>query len=173
MKRRLALALTGAALFSLVGWRPESPGVGPSSSGETPVAHALRRSPLAEATLLARERENGCVEGSAAAPEPQSWPDWAKAHIAGGDVPPARVVADPYPTLHSVAVDPEHNRVVVSDPNRHALWTYDRLAASAGGAGRAADRHPRTLDRDDVHRRGRRRSEGAGSTPSTTTSAIA
>jgi len=132
--RRLALALAGAALFSLVGWRPESPGTQTSSSGETTAARAMRRSPLAEATLLARERENGCVEGSTAAPDPQSWPDWAKAHIAGGDVPPARVVSDPYPTLHSVAVDPEHNRVVVSDPNRHALWTYDRLAASAGTA---------------------------------------
>jgi DNA-binding beta-propeller fold protein YncE len=27
-------------------------------------------------------------------------------------------------------VDPERNRVFVSDPNRHALWSYDRLAAS-------------------------------------------
>jgi DNA-binding beta-propeller fold protein YncE len=120
--------MAGGLLFSLVGWQP-----GPAS--DTAAApRAARRSPLAEATLLARERENGCVEESAAAPEPQSWPDWAAAHIAGGDVPPTRVVSDPYPTLHSIAVDAEHNRVIVSDPNRHALWTYDRLAASAGGA---------------------------------------
>src|SRR5207253_1769097 len=65
-------------------------------------------------------------------PMPQSWPDWAAAHVAGGDVPPARVVADPYPTLHSIVVDAQHDRVFVSDPNRHALWSYERGAASKG-----------------------------------------
>jgi DNA-binding beta-propeller fold protein YncE len=50
----------------------------------------------------------------------------------GGDVAPSRVISDPYPTLHSVAVDSENNRVVMSDPNRHAIWSYDRLAASKG-----------------------------------------
>jgi DNA-binding beta-propeller fold protein YncE len=42
------------------------------------------------------------------------------------------VVSDPYPILHSVAVDAEHNLVFMSDPNRHALWSFDRLAASKG-----------------------------------------
>src|SRR5205807_1413729 len=68
-----------------------------------------------------------------AAAAPESWPPgWDAATIAGGDVAPSRVVSDPYPTLHSVVVDPEHNRVFVSDPNRHALWSYDRRAASKG-----------------------------------------
>ena len=127
MPRRLILVLAGCVLFSLIGWQPW-----PASGTEGARPREVRSS-LAEATLLARERDNGCVDETAA-PEPQSWPDWAAAHIAGGDVPPTRVVSDPYPTLHSVAVDSEHNRVVVSDPNRHALWTYDRRAASAGGA---------------------------------------
>src|SRR5205807_2260828 len=62
-----------------------------------------------------------------------SWPPgWDKATIAGGDVPPVRVVSDPYPTLHSVVVDTERDKVFMSDPNRHGLWSYDRLSASKG-----------------------------------------
>src|SRR5437667_2108281 len=52
--------------------------------------------------------------------------------MTGGDMPPARVVIDPYPTLHSVVIDSERNKVFMSDPNRHALWSFDRLAASKG-----------------------------------------
>jgi hypothetical protein len=92
-------------------------------------------SPLSEARLLAVELENGCLEegGVEAGVEQDSWPPgWDTAAIAGGDVPPSRVVSDPYPTLHSVVVDPGRNRVFFSDPNRHALWSYDRLAASKG-----------------------------------------
>jgi len=92
------------------------------------------RSPVSEATLLALERENGCVESPAGEPTAQGqWPEWKTATIAGGDVPPARVVSDPYPTLHSVVVDAEHDKVFMSDPNRHALWSYARTAASKGG----------------------------------------
>lgn len=49
---------------------------------------------------------------------------------AGGDIAPARSVADAYPSLHSVAVDPDANQVAVSDSNRGAIFFYDR---SAGG----------------------------------------
>jgi hypothetical protein len=96
-----------------VEWRPfldRSPRERPSPS----------RSPLTAARLLALERENGCVDPPSPAPPPQAWPDWAAAHIAGGDVPPTRVVSDPYPTLHSVTVDAANDRVFMSDPNRHA-----------------------------------------------------
>jgi DNA-binding beta-propeller fold protein YncE len=48
----------------------------------------------------------------------------------GGDIAPARSVADAYASLHSVAVDPDANQVVVSDSNRGAIFFYDR---SAGG----------------------------------------
>jgi hypothetical protein len=83
-----------------------------------------------EARLHAVELENGCLDVEQDA-VPASWPPgWDKATIAGGDVAPIRVVSDPYPTLHSVVVDAERNRVFRSDPNRHALWSYDRLAAS-------------------------------------------
>lgn len=48
----------------------------------------------------------------------------------GGDIAPARYVADAYPSLHSVVVDPDANQVAVSDSNRGAIFFYDR---SAGG----------------------------------------
>ena len=48
----------------------------------------------------------------------------------GGDIAPARSVVDAYASLHSVAVDPDANQVMVSDSNRGAIFFYDR---SAGG----------------------------------------
>ena len=44
----------------------------------------------------------------------------------GGDIVPVRSVQDPYPSLHSVSIDPESNRVVLSDSNRGSLLIYDR-----------------------------------------------
>ena len=88
---------------------------------------------ISEARLLAIERENGCLDDGAGGQDAPSWPPgWKTATIAGGDIQPARVVSDPYPTLHSVVIDSERNKVFVSDPNRHALWSYDRQAASKG-----------------------------------------
>ena len=77
--------------------------------------------------------ENGCLDAEAPAEDKDvPWPpDWHNLQIAGGDVPPTRVVRDPWPTFHSVAVDTENNRVFMSDSNRHALWSYDRTAGSA------------------------------------------
>jgi len=122
--RRLMIATTGLLLCS----------IGRGNSGDSSATGTicpLPSSPLSEARLLAVERENGCLDRAAAPAD--SWPPgWDTATIAGGDVPPARIVSDPYPTLHSVVVDAEHDRVFVSDPNRHALWSYDRLAASKG-----------------------------------------
>jgi DNA-binding beta-propeller fold protein YncE len=109
-------------MLSIVGWPLSSVD---GTSCPTPEADSL----LSEAPLLAIEQENGCADGDAE-PVQGVWPDWRSATVAGGDVPPTRTVADPYPTLHSVVVDAEHDRVFVSDPNRHALWSYPRLAAS-------------------------------------------
>ncbi|HMD34881.1 MAG TPA: hypothetical protein VKH42_07930 [Vicinamibacterales bacterium] len=122
--RRLIIATAGLMLLSISGRHAG----GPTADG---TICPVPGSPLSEARLLAIERENGCLDDGAAAPD--SWPPgWNTATIAGGDIQPARVVADPYPTLHSVVVDSERNRVFMSDPNRHALWSYDRLAASKG-----------------------------------------
>src|SRR2546428_4672764 len=97
--RRLVFAAVGLMLLSI--------GRGNTlESTATGTICPIASSPLSEATLLALERENGCLDEEVAAPD--SWPPgWDTATIAGGDVPPARVVSDPYPTLHSVVVDPE------------------------------------------------------------------
>src|SRR6202008_4129381 len=46
----------------------------------------------------------------------------------GGDIAPARSVADSFASLHSVAVDADANRVFMSDSNRGAIFLYDRTA---------------------------------------------
>ena len=124
MPRRAVLAVAGGLFLGTMQWLPASRSVARSPQ---PL-----RTLIADARLHALERDHGCLDEPTPEPAAQAWPDWARAHVAGGDVPPIRVISDPYPTLHSVAVDPINNRVFVSDPNRHALWSYDRLAASKG-----------------------------------------
>src|SRR4029434_3041190 len=116
------IAAAALLLFSLSG-RPGDPPEG--------TICPMPGAPSFEARLHALELESGCLDRDEQ--EPASWPPgWDKAPIAGGDIQPARLVLDPYPTLHSVVVDAERNKVFMSDPNRHALWSYDRLAASKG-----------------------------------------
>jgi DNA-binding beta-propeller fold protein YncE len=123
--RRISVTVAGLLILGIGGWRPSSVG---GTSCPTPEVEA----PLSEARLLALERDNGCTDEDVE-PAQGVWPDWRSATVAGGDVPPARIVSDPYPTLHSVAVDAKHGRVFMSDPNRHALWSYERLGASKAG----------------------------------------
>src|SRR5258708_2888194 len=112
--RRISMTAAALLILALGGWKPSS-----VDGSLCPVPET--KTPLSEAKLLALERENGCTD-DAGAPMQGAWPDWGSATMAGGDVPPTRVVSDPYPALHSVAVDAEHDRVFMSDPNRHALW---------------------------------------------------
>jgi DNA-binding beta-propeller fold protein YncE len=51
--------------------------------------------------------------------------------MVGGDIPPLRYVADPYPTFNGVAVDVENNRVVMSDENRKSVLLYDRSSGES------------------------------------------
>jgi DNA-binding beta-propeller fold protein YncE len=57
------------------------------------------------------------------------------------DIPAARMVADPYPALNGIAVDPENNVVVASDPNRKSLLLYDRSRSTAEGTQTVPMRH--------------------------------
>ncbi|HEY3120226.1 MAG TPA: hypothetical protein VGL15_06350 [Vicinamibacteria bacterium] len=122
MKRRVVVAAAwyGSVLLWAFGTEPVRP------HGPSPAA------PAEPVTLEAVARANGCLDEGAA--EAAAWPDWDSPGMLGGDVPPARVVSDPYPTFHSVAVDAEHNRVVMTDSNRMGVLTYQRTAASAGNA---------------------------------------
>ena len=57
------------------------------------------------------------------------------------DIPAARMVSDPYPALNGIAVDPENNVVVASDPNRKSLLLYDRSHNTAEGTQTVPMRH--------------------------------
>jgi len=57
------------------------------------------------------------------------------------DIPAVRMVADPYPAFNGIAVDPENNVVVASDPNRKSLLLYDRLHNTAEGTPTVPMRH--------------------------------
>ena len=51
------------------------------------------------------------------------------------DIPPVRMIADPYPAFNGIAVDSANGLVAMSDPNRKSLLLYDRMrGASAGEA---------------------------------------
>jgi DNA-binding beta-propeller fold protein YncE len=83
-------------------------------------------------SLLSVLHENACLLPSVEAAELQRWPEaWSGIPMLGGDVSPARVVRDPWPTFHSVAVDPVNDRVVMSDSNRHGVWIYQRTAGAS------------------------------------------
>ena len=49
-----------------------------------------------------------------------------------GELPPVRFVIDPYPTFNGLALDAQHNRVVLSDENRKSVLVYDRSAGTTG-----------------------------------------
>jgi DNA-binding beta-propeller fold protein YncE len=58
----------------------------------------------------------------------------------GGDLPPVRMVVDPYPSFNGVVVDSTNDLVMMSDTNRKSLLVYDRTAGSAAPKEAAAPR---------------------------------
>jgi len=50
------------------------------------------------------------------------------------DIPAARMVVDPYPALNGIAVDPQNDVVIASDPNRKSLLFYDRSRSTIENA---------------------------------------
>jgi 6-phosphogluconolactonase (cycloisomerase 2 family) len=71
------------------------------------------------AALQSRSTETGVLS--------DAWPPGA----IGGLIPPVRSVSDPFPTFDGIALDPENNRVILSDENRHSLLVYDRASGGA------------------------------------------
>lgn len=69
----------------------------------------------------------GAALSRSGADEPRSKP-------APEDIPAVRIVADPYPAMNGIAVDPEKNLVVASDPNRKSLLLYDPSSKTSGRA---------------------------------------
>jgi DNA-binding beta-propeller fold protein YncE len=52
---------------------------------------------------------------------------------APDDIPPVRMIADPYPVFNGIAVDSANGLIATSDPNRKSLLLYDRLRAASTG----------------------------------------
>jgi DNA-binding beta-propeller fold protein YncE len=48
------------------------------------------------------------------------------------DIPPVRMIADPYPVFNGIAVDAANGLVAMSDPNRKSLLLYDRMRGASG-----------------------------------------
>ena len=55
----------------------------------------------------------------------------ATSDLIAGDLPPVRMVMDPYPSFNGVAVDSINDLVMMSDTNRKSLLIYGRAAGSA------------------------------------------
>ena len=66
-------------------------------------AEFCMRPDLTYAEQAAAQRGSGPT-GALAVPA-----DWPGKDVPGGDVPPTRIVADPYPTFDGIAVDPEND----------------------------------------------------------------
>jgi DNA-binding beta-propeller fold protein YncE len=49
------------------------------------------------------------------------------------DIPPVRMIADPYPAFNGIAVDAANGLVAMSDPNRKSLLVYDRVRGASEG----------------------------------------
>src|SRR6266849_123281 len=48
----------------------------------------------------------------------------------GGDLPPVRMVVDPYPSFNGIGVDTTNDLVMMSDTNRKSLLVYERTAGN-------------------------------------------
>jgi len=93
-------------------------------------------------TQAAAHTENVCVlpggdDFQAAAAQEQTPAAAQAARLAvptasdtSADLPPVRMVVDPYPSFNGVVVDPASDLVMMSDTNRKSLLLYPRLAGS-------------------------------------------
>src|SRR5712692_10417045 len=113
MKRRASLACAGAFMVFI--------------AGSLLLLHPY--SPTFPAVVQASDLDDPCSE--AMVQLSTSGAASASGSVAGGDIVPVRSLADPYPSLHSVAVDPENNRVVMSDSNRGSVLFYERTSAGS------------------------------------------
>ena len=58
----------------------------------------------------------------------------------GGDLPPVRMVLDPYPSFNGVVVDATNDLVMMSDTNRKSLLVYSRAVGSPASKAAASPR---------------------------------
>jgi DNA-binding beta-propeller fold protein YncE len=127
MLRRLTVVSAAAVLILFGGDRPSGPIAAetalPLLKATEPAEFCLR--PDLFYDDQAGQRSAPRPAGALAVPA-----DWPGRDVPGGDVPPTRIVADPYPTFDGIAVDPENGIVALSDENRSGLFLYDRAGGS-------------------------------------------
>lgn len=127
MIQRVTVAAAGAALILFGGNRVSGP---ISAEMAKPL---LKATEPAEICLRPDTYSDyaGGQQGAQDRRGPMAVPaDWPGKDVIGGDLPPTRIVADPYPTFDGLAVDPENGLVVMSDENRSGLLMYDRTSGS-------------------------------------------
>jgi DNA-binding beta-propeller fold protein YncE len=98
------------------------------------------RSPSVEDVFVATTEASDMTEG-AVCTMPDVVPDGIDAqgqiaipkssNVEGGDLPPVRMVVDPYPSFNGIAVDTTNDLLLMSDTNRKSLLIYDRAAGNA------------------------------------------
>lgn len=115
---RRMLALVVVALFSA--------GAVSIISSDSNLRSSSPVSPSSEALLAASMPMEMCLPPYLAESEKSAE---SSADPMGGELPPIRMVSDPYPTFNGISLDPASNRVAMSDENRKSVLVYDR----AGG----------------------------------------
>ena len=63
----------------------------------------------------------------------QAAPQDKSSKPASEDIPPVRMIADPYSTFNGIAVDAANGLVAMSDPNRKSLIVYDSVRGASQG----------------------------------------
>src|SRR5437867_8321122 len=92
------------------------------------------RAPSVEGTFVAAAEAAAEAEGMVCLMPDAVGPQLAvpaRSDGEGGDIPPIRMVVDPYPSFNGVAVDAVNDLVMMSDTNRKSLLVYDRTGGSA------------------------------------------
>ncbi len=85
-------------------------------------------------TQAAADAENICLMPDAEEGQQQGIPIPTSSDILGGDIPPVRMVVDPYPSYNGVAVDTTNDLVMMSDTNRKSLLVYPRTVGEPASA---------------------------------------
>ena len=137
MLRHFSVAAAGAAIIVFGGSRASGPIAAEMAKPLLKATEPAEFCLMPEAFEAAgAPQTRGGLRGPLAVPA-----DWPGKDVIGGDVPPTRIVADPYPTFDGLAVDPENGIVVMSDENRSGLLMYDRTAGSQSKAITEPKRH--------------------------------
>src|SRR2546423_2810601 len=125
MRRRLVTSIAVAVGVSLVG---VPAGRGPSV--EDVFVATTGAAAEADGSICLMPDAGDAVGGRGVLDPAQQLAIPERSDTEGGDIPPVRMVVDPYPSFNGVALDTTNDLVMMSDTNRKSLLVYDRAAGS-------------------------------------------